>query len=600
MLEYLIGFFSKNAFQPAQNGGFSPWVFSKTGGSTMCKLALNISAVLLVAFSCVGQEQSSGAKNGTAGNTGTPPQSLETFKVSTRLVVLDVEVTDKKGRAVTDLKAGEITVLEDGKEQKISVFELQQPTPVSAPAKKVELPPNVYSNFSPVPPSRTRNVIVLDTLNSPWTSQTYGKQQLIKFVNETGVNEPTAIFQLSSEGTLRMLQDFTTDRDLLRKAANSVGTELAIPAESTQMNTSTRNPKPTNGERSMNSYYQLRAMHSTQAAFRNLAEILAVFPGRKNLIWISDRYVASHSRESALMQSAFELQRQVDGKGKTVKALVDSHVAVYPVDPAGLSAHPCGATTPAMYATPSSVYATSTSGVGCGANYAIPWMEKLAESTGGKAYYNRNDVAHSIEKGIQDGSTYYVIGYYPSNNGWDGKFREIKVKVNRQDVDVRHRAGYLGSLPTEFSMRSKGQKDQLQRALSLDTPVLDELVFKARMIPPSTATKNRVLVQYAISPSGLDFQRDEKGGARVSVDCVAQAYSQNREVVQTSENTYDEPLDAEAFKRVAKNGFTCDQYLELPEGNYLLKVAVRDNHTGAFGTLETIKVSLSGNKAVEH
>src|SRR5438045_6685131 len=54
-------------------------------------------------------------------------RSYVTLKVTTNLVVLDVVATDKKGKAITDLKQGDFTLLEDNKEQKISIFQLQQP-----------------------------------------------------------------------------------------------------------------------------------------------------------------------------------------------------------------------------------------------------------------------------------------------------------------------------------------------------------------------------------------------------------------------------------------------------------------------------------------
>src|ERR1700727_974851 len=53
-------------------------------------------------------------------------ESATVLKSITRLVVVDVVATDKSG-AVTDLKRDDFTVLEDGKEQKLRVFNFQQP-----------------------------------------------------------------------------------------------------------------------------------------------------------------------------------------------------------------------------------------------------------------------------------------------------------------------------------------------------------------------------------------------------------------------------------------------------------------------------------------
>src|SRR5215470_13173491 len=66
-------------------------------------------------------------------------QSFVTLKVTTNLVVLDVVATDSKGKPVTDLKPEDFTLLEDDKEQKISIFHLQQPPAAPAEAKAPQL-----------------------------------------------------------------------------------------------------------------------------------------------------------------------------------------------------------------------------------------------------------------------------------------------------------------------------------------------------------------------------------------------------------------------------------------------------------------------------
>ena len=52
-------------------------------------------------------------------------------------------------------------------------------------------------------------------------------------------------------------------------------------------------------------------------------------------------------------------------------------------------------------------------------------MNSVAEQTGGKAFYNTNDLNKAIRDSMEDGSTYYTLGYYPENKNWDGRFRRI-------------------------------------------------------------------------------------------------------------------------------------------------------------------------------
>jgi hypothetical protein len=125
----------------------------------------------------------------------------------------------------------------------------------------------------------------------------------------------------------------------------------------------------------------------------------------------------------------------------------------------------------------------------------------------------------------------------------------------------------------------------LQQALELNTPVQTRLVFKAQVAPPSPQTQNQVAVQYAIDAQHLDFQPGKDGREHASVECVAQAFTEKGEAVKASASTYEAALKPESFKLVSEKGFPCTQNLDLPVGNYLLKFAVRDNHTGLIGTL---------------
>src|SRR5579859_780128 len=151
-----------------------------------------------------------------------------TVKVNTRMVVLDVVATDKKGRPITDFKAGDFTLLEDGKQQKISVFQLQQPAaPSNTKAQPLQLAANVFTNVAQLQPSGPRNVIVLDAWRSAPANQAFARWSIVKFVKQMPVNEPTAIFEFGNQG-IRMLQDFTTDRALLLAAAKNIKTEVSV------------------------------------------------------------------------------------------------------------------------------------------------------------------------------------------------------------------------------------------------------------------------------------------------------------------------------------------------------------------------------------
>src|SRR5712675_674509 len=95
------------------------------------------------------------------------------LKVKSRLVVVDVVARDGKGVPITDLKQEDFTVIEDGKEQKLRIFNFQQPddslatAPPQSPANREK----VVDNLPHFKPGRALNVILMDALNTSRLNQ---------------------------------------------------------------------------------------------------------------------------------------------------------------------------------------------------------------------------------------------------------------------------------------------------------------------------------------------------------------------------------------------------------------------------------------------
>lgn len=231
-------------------------------------------------------------------------ESATVLKSITRLVVVDVVATDKNG-AVTDLKSDDFTVLEDGKEQKIRVFNFQQPhaLPVGSAAVALpKLPENVYSNAARYNASSALNVVLLDALNTNLPHQAYVRDQMIRYLEKMPEGQPVAVYALSTKLTL--LQDFTDDPVVLKKVAKEL-----------KLRTSPLQDNPAGGPdtellpagfadaglvpaqmlNAMQSFEQERVAFQTDLrvtytlnALNSIARSLSGYPGRKNLIWISE------------------------------------------------------------------------------------------------------------------------------------------------------------------------------------------------------------------------------------------------------------------------------------------------------------------------
>ena len=246
------------------------------------------------------------------------PQSIPTFKAKTRLVLVDVVVTNNKGEPVTELKKEDFELLEDGKPQFVSTFEEHKGAP-STQIKLPPMPPNVYTNFPLVQTADSVNVILLDALNTPTSDQVYVHKQMIKYVKTIPANTRVAILTLASR--LRMLQGITTDSSLLLAAVNNSksgptpsplrASTVESDADQSRIDFLTKEAQgpaspdqtlaqaavdPINATRQFlndTALFQTESRISmTLEAMQQLARYLADIPGRKNVIWLSGSFPA--------------------------------------------------------------------------------------------------------------------------------------------------------------------------------------------------------------------------------------------------------------------------------------------------------------------
>src|SRR5262249_3685552 len=281
------------------------------------------------------------------------------------------------------------------------------------------LPPNVVSNAPPFK-SSLLNVILFDSVNGEFSSQAYAKDQLIRFFSSARLDSPVALFALETK--LRLLQDFTTDTAALKAAIEKY--KQTAQAAQTESFESRESPFTTKGDFHTNQ----RNIETTLNQLNVLAKVLSGYPGRKNLIWLSESFPLDlypeqvlpsgimgpdlKSAEASATGGSSSFERMRDGGAfrgysdlvkKVAAAMMNAQIGVYTVDWAGLSRNDHLA--------------------------SQHTANDIAERTGGKAFHNTNDLSGSLRTGLDDGSTYYTLAYYPENKKWDGQFRAIQVRT---------------------------------------------------------------------------------------------------------------------------------------------------------------------------
>lgn len=531
-------------------------------------------------------QTNSSAQNQASQATQSDTGPIPTLKAKTRLVIVDVVATDSKGDPVTDLRGKDFTVLENGKPQDVRIFNFQHPdnfqhsnteAPVLAPP-----PANVFTNVPHYQHTSAFNVIILDGLNTGFVHSADMRRNMLDFLHKLSRDEPVAIYGLNER--LELLQDFTTAGQAVEvvERSSAGGTFSAnmfrsVPESEAKIASFMPNMQ------------HLPGCLRTQITVRSLNWIvnsLVGLPGRKNLIWISEDFPfgiyteLSQYPNGCFVNESKEIQQ-------TVEQMLDREIAVYPIVAEGLENHDfdAGGSIDDQGLAAGPRFAGRTASSSQVRATRITLINDLAHKTGGEAFHDRNDLDMDIRKSIDNGSTYYTLGYYPSNKKWDGNFRTIDVKVNRDGIHLRYRLGYFANENgpvVQHDDKARGQA--MNVALTPEVPAATSLLFEATFVPPSRAVGNKALVKFAIDPRGISFEHATDNLEHASVDCVVKVYSPKGAQITTASSTMNAKLKPETYKKVMQSSYPCQQSLALEPGNYLLRLGVIDNRTGLLGT----------------
>jgi VWFA-related protein len=571
---------------------------------------LTLMAAVAFAMSCFAQQSAPAPvappKDAPAVAQAQQPayETSTVLKVKSRLVVVDVVARDGKGVAITDLKQEDFTVLEDGKEQKLRIFSFQHPddsvaaAPPQAPANGM----NVVDNLPHFQAGRALNVVLLDALNTSRLNQVSMRQAMIKFLETLPANEPIAVYLLSDR--IHLLQDFTTDpavlKNVVRSFKGSNSPLLTVSADGSPIApvlpgvAQSLPPQMAAQIKEFQDQMTVDAtdqrVQATLAALNTLSRTLSGYPGRKNLIWLSETFPFDVMLTSISGRSSLNSRNYSPAIARTGNMLSDSQVAIYPLDARGLAG--TGIFNVANEVNQNGATLRGSMGSQMDRESddrmaAHGTMNDLADRTGGRAFYNRNDLDGALRDSITDGSTYYTLGYYPENKDWNGGFRNIQVKLKRGGVKLRYRIGYFAVDTAAFAKLNPKQQDQeFDDALSLNVPISTALPFQALVMPPSAKTQNKMIVNYHVDPHALSFEASNDGLQAVNMECAVRVFPKKNldKPIATEAQKMGGALNADSYAKIMKGFFPCRDQLALQPGDYLLRLGVRDNVTGLIGT----------------
>ena len=554
-------------------------------------------------------------------------QKDQKITVSTAEVQLDVVVKDKKGHPVKDLKVGDFEVYEDGARQQIESFRL-----VTREAGVNTVPAAAGKNEAPAPGGNKSARVVRDAeagisavaLVFDRLSPDARKRAMDAALSYVGTAAKLDSFMgvFTINLSLGMLQNYTTDAQLVRKGVERAGISASSTFDSSTALTSSLSQR------------QLTAATAEAAAISNAQAAGAAGDSAGAGAAGSAAGAASVDAKFAEMQQrtaeTFDvLQRDQQGYATTngLLALINSmkllpgrkaviffseglalppnvrqhfrsvitnanraNVSVYSVDAAGLridsplqsSRTEVEARARQRIETLDRIHLGGPMTAGLERNEDIlklnpqSGLTDLAQETGGAFIGDTNNIAPKLKQVDEDLHTYYLLTYSPASQNYDGKFRNIALKVNRSGVDWQSRKGYFavpatGGTPVLF-YETPGLAALNSAALAHAFPIQS-----GAMNFPEAKRPGRVSISVQAPSSAFTFLEDkEKKTFSTDFSIVVLVKDQAKQVVSKLSQHYIVTGPLEKVAATKKGAILFYRETDLPPGNYLVETVAYD------------------------
>lgn len=558
----------------------------------------------------------------------------DVVSVTTNLVQIDVVVTDKNGKQVSNLGPEDFEISEDNKKRVITNFSY-----IAAGASAVGLETAAASTTAKpgveaIKPAllkreqvRRTVALVIDDLGLSFESFGYARQALSKFVDEQmQPNDLVAVLR-TSRG-VGVLQQFTSNKRQLHASIDSVrwnpqgrggispvGTlnEQSIGADIRDSIQFMEEAEETRAGQ-----YSVGTIGTLNAIVRGLGEM----PGRKSIVLISEafRMFSAQGRNMQLVQALRRLTDEANANSVAIYTVDASGLQSYTfeasdkiagysylIDPqvmaasggpstgagaGGVTQNPPPRTLPRVDSL--SAQAEQDSGAAfrrlaaltamrdqqAGETYTV--LSYLAQRTGGLFERNRNDLAAGIDRIMQDQQGYYLIGYRPDEStvaGSKRRIHDLTVKVKKSGLKVRSRASYVGVSDEDRTGRKRTREEQLTAALISPFASGDIRVQLTSLFgdePNSGGSYLRSLLH--LDARDLTFKEGPGGARTAELEMVAVAFGESGQVVD--QLSYPQSVrvanDAE-YQRMLQDGLVYILNFPLRKGGpYQMRVAVRD------------------------
>jgi VWFA-related protein len=510
-------------------------------------------------------------------------RDVPVIRTTTRLVQLNVVVLDDHRRPVSNLSEDAFEVFDNGREQKLSHFSVS-----SAPAAvaRSAAAPLVLTNRSGQPgePPGTVTIVLVDETTARDITAIYyraalqsARLQVQKFLGALRPGQQVALYALRAEGVV-VIQDLTDDSVALLAAAKTIGTGQL------KSKFSPVGVKPDTAGTREDSSAVLAMTRKTdltedlrralvKEAFQGIAHHLQGNPARKNVVWISPIFPSLVTGfDPTLMAAERDAINPIPGQMLPVpefanpqghynqlralaRQMSNANISLYPMDAKGL-----------------------VTGSVISLQGERNFMDLLASETGGRAFYDTNRLDQDLRDVLEEGRVAYLLGYYPGDSAWDGKYHQVEVKLRRTGLSILCRKGYFAvdePLPqnpdTALRDAAKGLLEWSGIGVALNVSS-----------NPLEWFEQEVVVK--LETQEIHFE-NTGGRWRANLDVAFVQLAKDGRVLEGTKDHLELALLPETFGDAAAQGWFYPKTLDVDPRAEKLRVVVRDLKTGAVGSV---------------
>jgi len=483
------------------------------------------------------------------GVTLASQQQPPTFKSNVAAVVLDIRVVDRNGRFVDDLTRDELRVFEDGREQTISTFDLVNippPLAVEAPAfiDSEPVAADVASNaIAGLNGSLGRlYVLLLDDAHTEPGRSGVVRDQARDFIERHFADDDRAAI-MTTGGTRSMTQEFTNNRQRLLQAIDRFEGHLR-----------TDIPVPCDSDHSADPVYCATAdERATQQTLTAIADWLAPLAGRRKAVLFF-------------------------GQGAAAGTVLPSGP-----DPTDLDLNSPGVATGGLAAR------STAAAAGAMLRAILPDRQQTADATA-RANVNiygldpRRDADGVFARIVADTSSYYLLGYVPTNDKHDGTFRKLDVRTTRPGLTVLARTGY-----TAKNDAPPKKATTLAPALTelMASPVETSGLTMSVSAPVFRGSGGKASVELVVDVAGRDLSAaSDASGGKGSLELLAVVADAEGHERASEHGSLTLKLSDATRKAVMEHGLRVMSRLNVAPGRYLLRVAAIDGAGQTRGSVQ--------------